>query len=1384
MALSAGSVEIRLFAELARLQSDMKKANKVVEDAMGGIQKSVKATSQVFNQLVGAFGTVQIIKLADDYKRFDAQLKLSTKSLNEYGQAYANVIRIGRTAQSDISSIGVLYARLNNNMRDLNVTQRQVSDVTETVSLALRVNNATVQETNSVMLQLSQSFGSGKINGQEFLAVAEGAPLLLRQLAKSLGVPFGALKDLSAQSKLTRDVMLKAWTDPAYLEALRQQVKEVGTITSAMTVFMNNLKQYIGESDKATNTSTILANSIKLIADNINFLVAGALAVGVVKLLKWTQGIYASAVATREATAAKVIAAKVELSLAQAAYASGVAVSKKTKAMHDNALATTIATSNTARLIAAQNSLTVATNTLTIAKKGLNTVLSVFGGWIGIVVTGVIVFWEQIVKLKDKIMGLTPELKALNDELERRNRLEKLKIDPDSASSAEQEQLVRNVKLYNEINAQIVRQKSLIESRKGFDLNVSKEEAELVKLNEALDAQSKLMGTNIAQANNLTPAISAVSDEYEKLSEKLKTAKDLSDEYARNVGLINAELNAGRINQDVASAKLEILAEQYKKATGALKEEKKSLKESNDAIREAIELANGLASARNAVVVSSLDINDALRKEIELANEQLITLRFGEEAYKNMERAKLADAIVTNEQIIATAKLNGASKDVIKYAEAYNDTLRERLKLFDELKKAQSKVESDKNIKDAKEAHNKANREMEEERVKEHEEANRRIEEANDKLYGNLARSLTDSVVRGFEEGLSFIDNFKRAIKTAFKSFFVNIAVNYVQGTMQAVLGGVSAALLSGNANAATGATGGGDLLSVGKTVFDGLTQGFGSLNNSLYEGIAGFGTTLRDLGFDQFGTLIENNSTMLGNLSPYLQAGISLLKGDVKGAIFQGVGAAIGSYFGPIGGMVGSFLGGAIGGLFGCKDIPMTGDRVKSKYEDGKITSSTSTFGKSSLGGKDALTQANEYFLNIYGSLITQFDENAKFAIDTIYRSRTNTQGFLRFSLNGESLNGQAGAQKGISFKKFIEKFTGAGLASIIRQSTDIPKAFRDMFKDLKKPEVVQTLINDIVRLNAKGEQLNTSLGITSEQVALLATETGIVGENFSKLVDVMLGTSQEALTVGQALLAIKAGIAGTLGIDMPTSLQAYDEAIRAINTSTAEGRQEFLKYLETRSAFQQYQTAIAGLQSGVRGALFGVVSDAEKQAMMNEDLAKLFSDLNRDVPASMKELIALGKAIDYTTEEGLNLASVFPALVEAFRITQEGVESLMSSLLDANRFRTQTDFIMASAFARNGIPLSALPTENMPSYAVGTSYVPNDGVAMLHQGEAVLTKAENSELRVNTSQMVQLLNRLVSEVNDLKYDTKRGADGAERSARELEDITSGDIVINTQVV
>jgi tape measure domain-containing protein len=258
----AGSIEIQLLANIARLQSDMNKAQGTVGRAMKSIEASANLAKSALAGIAGGLGVRELSSTLDAYTKLTAQLKLATRSATEFGQAYGNVIAISQRSQADISAISALYARLSNSLKDVGITQRQVADISETISLALRVNGATAAETSSAMLQLSQAFGSGRLAGEEFRAVSEAAPGLLREIAKELKVNYGELKQLAADGKITADVLARAFTNPQYLASLREQVKEVATISSAFTVLKNNVTIAIGELDKASGASSNFARII------------------------------------------------------------------------------------------------------------------------------------------------------------------------------------------------------------------------------------------------------------------------------------------------------------------------------------------------------------------------------------------------------------------------------------------------------------------------------------------------------------------------------------------------------------------------------------------------------------------------------------------------------------------------------------------------------------------------------------------------------------------------------------------------------------------------------------------------------------------------------------------------------------------------------------------------------------------------------------------------------------------------------------------------------------------------------------------------------------------------------------------------------------------
>ena len=208
--MKVGTLEIEMLANMARLRSDMDKAKGYVASAAGAIEKSVESMKAAFASLGLGLGIAQIIALTDQYTKFTAQLKLATNGAREYAVAMDDVRRISNAAQAEIGATGVLYARITNATRELGASQKAVANITETVTLALKASGATSAESTSAMLQLSQAFASGKLRGEEFNAVNEAAPRLMKALAEGMGVPIGALKEMATEGKITTEVMANA----------------------------------------------------------------------------------------------------------------------------------------------------------------------------------------------------------------------------------------------------------------------------------------------------------------------------------------------------------------------------------------------------------------------------------------------------------------------------------------------------------------------------------------------------------------------------------------------------------------------------------------------------------------------------------------------------------------------------------------------------------------------------------------------------------------------------------------------------------------------------------------------------------------------------------------------------------------------------------------------------------------------------------------------------------------------------------------------------------------------------------------------------------------------------------------------------------------------
>jgi len=272
----AGVLEIQLMANMARLSDDMRRAERVVTGHMSKVESSVASAKRAMSQL-GMGLSVGILadtlrRTVDSYTKLDAQLRLSTKSQEQYNKALSDIRSISSVAQSDITATTMLYTRLLNVMDGTGVSQEKLNLVTQTVSFGLKAYGATAQEAASASLQLSQAMGANRLGGEEFRAVMEAMPNIMKVLANSMGVPLGELRALSIAGKITAEEMVKAWGNPEIAAQFRKLAENAQTITGAWTVARNELTLLVGEFAKSSGATGSMIAGFKGLAEIIKFL--------------------------------------------------------------------------------------------------------------------------------------------------------------------------------------------------------------------------------------------------------------------------------------------------------------------------------------------------------------------------------------------------------------------------------------------------------------------------------------------------------------------------------------------------------------------------------------------------------------------------------------------------------------------------------------------------------------------------------------------------------------------------------------------------------------------------------------------------------------------------------------------------------------------------------------------------------------------------------------------------------------------------------------------------------------------------------------------------------------------------------------------------------
>lgn len=327
MTVDIATLQIRIDTLNVRIAADdlerIREASERAAKSTLKLEDVTKKYTEILSSLGISNNIVQIVKLSDEYTKLTAQLRMSTNSTQEYGEAYDNVKRIAASAQTDLVSTAALYAQMNDATKKLGISQAEVAGITEALSLGVKISGASATDSATAFKGLSDAFADGALSSQQFNAISQAAPEVMAAMATGLGVSKEALAALAGAGLITADVMAVAL--PNALGELRKGAVQFETIGGSFTVLSNNVMEFTARQAESTGAVRLMTNGLEFLSNNLTLVVGVLETLTTAKFATWAYGVvtatYSKVAANRALLASTLAAANADVTATAATSA-------------------------------------------------------------------------------------------------------------------------------------------------------------------------------------------------------------------------------------------------------------------------------------------------------------------------------------------------------------------------------------------------------------------------------------------------------------------------------------------------------------------------------------------------------------------------------------------------------------------------------------------------------------------------------------------------------------------------------------------------------------------------------------------------------------------------------------------------------------------------------------------------------------------------------------------------------------------------------------------------------------------------------------------------------------------------------------------------------
>lgn len=261
---TVGNLKVDLGLDSAAFDAGLNRARGSMNSFAASASKAFAAMAAA---AAAAFSIGAIGRFADEWSDLNSRLTNATGSADAGAAAMNRLQEVARRSYSSISQTTEAFLSQSTTLNALGVSTQTQLNLTETLNNALVISATRGDKARSVMEAWSKAMALGELRGDNLNSVIANSDRLAQALADSMGVSVNELRQMGAEGKITREVMLGV-TDQ--LETLREEAENMpATISDGFGILRDSIFQFVGRMDQAVGVSGNFATMLIAVGDAI-----------------------------------------------------------------------------------------------------------------------------------------------------------------------------------------------------------------------------------------------------------------------------------------------------------------------------------------------------------------------------------------------------------------------------------------------------------------------------------------------------------------------------------------------------------------------------------------------------------------------------------------------------------------------------------------------------------------------------------------------------------------------------------------------------------------------------------------------------------------------------------------------------------------------------------------------------------------------------------------------------------------------------------------------------------------------------------------------------------------------------------------------------------